>query len=535
MTEARVKHPPGTIPRVIHQIWKSAELPGYASDSWRKGPDGWQWRLWTDADLLALVRSHYPDLEALYLSYPHNVQRADLGRYLVLDHCGGLYTDLDTECVGPLLPLEAEDRVVLCEEPVEHRHHGLPYGLERLYFNGTMAGPAGHSFWAHLIATVRRCAHARDHVLESTGPMVLTGAVLSYPDPAGLALHSAHLFTPLTSAQRETAGPEHGPLAPLRLSNHLWRGTWVPEPRHWNIGPALKGLWRQARYALTHGPQLTRAAAEAQIDRVRLHRPLGDGDRVSVLIPVRDAEPWLDRCLELLVALDHPRDKLSVTFCEGDSLDGSRERLAELCRQHAGRFRRIGVIDCPGGPAMKRDLRWLPKLQHRRRSNLARVRNRLIDQGLQAGDDWALWLDADVCDYPPDLLRRLLAERRKVVTPDCRLSPNGPSYDLNAFTDPTERRDHRYLKHVRRGLFMPPVDHDRRRHLHDLRFLDRVPLTSVGGTVLLVAAEVHRAGVRFPELPYDDLLETEGFGRLCHHFGVAPVGLPNLPVLHAPS
>lgn len=526
---------PQCIPRIIHQTWQSGDLPSYAGNSWQQLGDGWEWRLWTDDDLLELVRSHYPQLEALYLSYPHNVQRADLGRYLVLDHCGGIYADLDTECFGAPEVLAQERRVVLSEEPVEHAHHVMPYGMDRLYFNGTMAGPAGHPFWAHLIAFVQRCAHARAHVLESTGPMVLTGAVQSYPDPAGLALHSCHLFTPLTSGGIESAGPEFGPLAPLRLSNHLWRGSWVPvrRPRPWSR--LLRSLWRETAYTLNRGPYLSHAEAAARIDSTRLHRPLSDGDRVAVLVPVRDAEPFLDRCMDLLVALDYPADKLSLTFCEGDSQDRTAEKLAELCHRHVERFRSIKVIGCSGGPSFDRARRWLPRLQYARRAHLARVRNELIDQGLEPGDDWALWLDADVCEYSPDILRRLLAERRKVVVPDCRLSWDGASYDLNAFTDPTERRDQRYFKHVRGGLFMPPADYDRRRHMHDLRFLDRVPLSSVGGTMLLVAAEVHRAGMRFPELPYEDLLETEGFGRLCYRSGVTPLGLPNVAILHTRS
>lgn len=525
----------GTIPRVVHQVWISSDLPSHASDSWQNLGGGWDWRLWTDADLLALVRDHYPHLEELYLSYPHNVQRADLGRYLVLDHCGGLYADLDTECHGRPEALEGESRVILCEEPMEHAHHVMPLGLDRLYFNGTMAGPAGHPFWKHLIQQVQNCAHARDHVLESTGPMVLTGAVLTYPDPAGLALHSCHLFTPLTATGVESNGPEHGPLMPARVSNHLWRGTWVKTGRARPITVALKTTMRKWRYALTRGPHLTEADAAQTIDRARLQTPVTEGDRVAVLIPVRDAAPWLDRCMELLMALDYPADKLSLVFCEGDSQDDTAQRLAKIQQQHKDRFRAIRVIHSRGGPAFRRELRWLPKLQYNRRANLAKVRNHLIDEGLGPEDDWALWIDVDVCDYPPNILRRLLAERRKVVTPDCRLSWEGPSYDLNAFTDPGEKKDVRYLKHVRNGLFMPPVAYDRRRHLHDLRFLERVPLTSVGGAMLLVAAEVHRAGLRFPEIPYDDLLETEGFGRLCYHHGATPVGLPNVAILHVNS
>ena len=74
-----------------------------------------------------------------------------------------------------------------------------------------------------------------------------------------------------------------------------------------------------------------------------------------------------------------------------------------------------------------------------------------------------------------------------------------------------------------------------RRHLHDLRYLERTNLTGVGGTMLLVQADVHRAGIVFPEIPYDDLIETEGFGKLACDFGIVPVGLPNLEIRHVPE
>ena len=40
--------------------------------------------------------------------------------------------------------------------------------------------------------------------------------------------------------------------------------------------------------------------------------------------------------------------------------------------------------------------------------------------------------------------------------------------------------------------------------------------------------------MRFPELRYEHLLETEGFGRLAVDLGIPMVGMPNVEVLHAP-
>ncbi|MFD1912484.1 glycosyltransferase [Halodurantibacterium flavum] len=523
------------IPKIIHQTWRDHDLPEprHWPESWKKLNPEWEYRLWTDADLLDLVRTYYPELEELYLSYPRPVQRADMGRYLILHHCGGIYADLDTECLIPLDPLAADSRVVLAEEPIEHRYNGIPLGMDRLFFNGVMASPQGHPFWGHVIATLVRCRHARDHVLESTGPFAFTGAVESFDRPETLALHSCHIFTAMTAKGGESAGRPHGPHGDTRFCTHYWRGSWFPKGRHRRH--RLKRAIARARYRLTRGAFLDRDEAARNIDVSLLHRPVTATDRnVAVLIPVRDGEPFLDRCMELLHQLDYPRDRLKIVFCEGDSKDRSAERLREIATGTCG-FRDIVLTEHRTGAPLDRARRSIPKLQHERRANLARVRNHLIDHGLDATDDWALWLDVDVCDYAPDTLNRLLAERHKVVTPDCVRDWGGPSYDLNAFHDSAERRDHRYYRHVHRGLYMPPASHDRRRHLHDLRFLDRVPLSSVGGTMLLVHAAVHRAGLRFPELPYDDLLETEGFGRMCRDFGVMPLGLPNLQIRHVKS
>ena len=50
--------------------------------------------------------------------------------------------------------------------------------------------------------------------------------------------------------------------------------------------------------------------------------------------------------------------------------------------------------------------------------------------------------------------------------------------------------------------------------------------------MLLVDADVHRAGALFPETPYDGFVETEGFARQVQHLGLNCWGLPNVEILH---
>jgi hypothetical protein len=52
--------------------------------------------------------------------------------------------------------------------------------------------------------------------------------------------------------------------------------------------------------------------------------------------------------------------------------------------------------------------------------------------------------------------------------------------------------------------------------------------------MLLVDANLHRAGLLFPENPYRYLIETEAFGAAACDLGIVPAGLPNVEVVHSP-
>ena len=74
-----------SVPRTIHQLWKDAAVPdryGAFCGTWRRHNPDWTWRLWTDADLLALVEARYPSLSPIFNGYEQAISRADLGRYL---------------------------------------------------------------------------------------------------------------------------------------------------------------------------------------------------------------------------------------------------------------------------------------------------------------------------------------------------------------------------------------------------------------------------------------------------------------------
>jgi mannosyltransferase OCH1-like enzyme len=70
--------------------------------TWAAMNPGWVMRLWDDAECAAFVRSEFPEYVDAYFKLPHNVERADFFRYMVVLRYGGLYADIDTECHRPM-------------------------------------------------------------------------------------------------------------------------------------------------------------------------------------------------------------------------------------------------------------------------------------------------------------------------------------------------------------------------------------------------------------------------------------------------
>jgi hypothetical protein len=483
--------------------------------------------------LLELAAEYYPALFPVFCSYESGIKRADAGRYMLLHHFGGIYADLDSECVAPLSRFEPEDRVVLCHEPPSHWAAQIRYRCHPfLLFNGVMASPARHEFWRHVMDLLPRTQPAAD-VLDATGPALLTGAYLTYPSQQDVLVESCHLFCAEDDRGRRAAG--YGAAEARPVARHYWAGTWTATRTPSKFTMALRQAYYRSRHLLTRGPILKAGDPRIAVDSAALSRPLPNGRRVTILVPVRDAAVHVEPFMEQVRALDLPKDDIKLVFCEGDSRDGTWDRLNRVAARYRPEFRDIVLTRREVGIRIERSNRWAPKLQRARRAGIATVRNHLIDVGLDESDDWALWIDIDVWKFPPDIVQRLLEAKSRIVAPHCVKVPGGPTFDQNSFVARPLRPAYRNYKYLRHGLFQPPrPPFEGRLHMDGFRHSSRVALDGVGGTMLLVDAGLHRGGLRFPELPYRDHIETEGFGLLARDLGVGAIGLPQVEILHVP-
>lgn len=517
------------IPQILHQTWKNDAVPPAFSrfmESWKRFHPGWEFRLWTDVDLAGFVDCRCSEHSNLFHSYPQPIMRADLGRYLVLREFGGVYADLDAEAVASVEPLLKSDVPLFAYEPQSHA--ALEFirsrGFRSVVSNAVILSPAGHPFWDQLLRLMHPCRYA-SNPLDATGPFVVTAAVEQAPTAAAPCVLPAHVFFPVD----KFGGPvNRGGSALETVAVHHWAGTW------WKDRKASNTITAQSKPNVAV-QDFVATAAEADrflrsIDRSSINSANPKNGYVLVAVPVRDAADTIDSLFERILALRYPRGDLSLALLEGDSRDDSLDRLHAFARLHANEFRRIDVIKRDFG-TMTPTPRWAPAMQRSRRAHIARVRNELVKQALQ-DEDWVLWMDADIIGFPDDILTTLLSTGGRIVHPNAVRIPGGPSMDLNAWT--IERRISReaMVAWIRDGLYQPPMSFERL-YLSDLRYRDVVPLHSVGGTMLLVDGDLHRAGLLFPEKPYKFLIETEGFGAAACDIGIFPLGLPNVEIIHS--
>ena len=283
-------------------------------------------------------------------------------------------------------------------------------------------------------------------------------------------------------------------------------------------------------------------------------------ESVLVLTPVKDAEKFLDTYFSSIYRLTYPREVISLAFLESDSLDNTYARLMEKLPELRSHFRSASLWKRDFGFHIPPNIpRWLEHIQRERRSVLARSRNHLLSHALD-DQDWVLWLDVDVVEYPPDIIERLMATGKDIIQPHCVIEYGGRSFELNAWRE--------------KGKY----------HMDDLRAEgDLVKLHAVGGTMLLVRADAHRNGLIFPPyhygkrsplikgkrlqviretlhillhkkkllkalrkmtwhnvtkvaaLGYVGEIETEGLGIMAYDMGYECWGMPNLEIKHTDS
>ena len=176
------------IPRIIHQIYEDPAGPPenllQIAESWKEKMPDWEYRFWNKQRIYEFIESTCPDFLPLYNDYPLKIQRWDAIRYYILFHIGGLYVDLDYECIQPLDMLLIDSSCCMGMEPTLNNRpeYNTPYYVG----NSLMASIPGHPYMAAIIKDLNTnfsIDYGKGNFLQvllSTGPLMITRTYEQY-------------------------------------------------------------------------------------------------------------------------------------------------------------------------------------------------------------------------------------------------------------------------------------------------------------------------------------------------------------------
>ncbi|RBP50649.1 FkbM family methyltransferase [Arenicella xantha] len=241
------------IPKIIHQTWKTEQIPEQwksFAESWKLHHPDWDYILWTNADGLRFVESFYPKFLPTYLAYPHDIQRADAIRYLVIHHYGGLYVDLDFECLQSFEPLLNTKQLIAGFEPQKHANQ---QSRPEMLCNALLASQPRSPFLQAVIdflASNNTKGFAHD-ILATTGPVMLQ-SIYELSNKVGVDAHPAIRFYPFVnnapellrlaenSATSESIREELVNLGCFAV--HHWANSWLTQSSEALLNPDPKSI-----------------------------------------------------------------------------------------------------------------------------------------------------------------------------------------------------------------------------------------------------------------------------------------------------
>jgi mannan polymerase complexes MNN9 subunit len=279
--------------------------------------------------------------------------------------------------------------------------------------------------------------------------------------------------------------------------------------------------------------------------------PITNRETVLILTPLAR---FYDEYWNNLLKLTYPHELISLGFITPKTREGNAATAAlqaAIAKTQSGpekkRFASVTILrqdfDPPISSQNEAERHKLEN-QKARRAAMARARNSLLFTTIGPSTSWVLWLDSDIVETPPSLIQDLASHNRPVIVPNCfqrykdphTNRPSTRPYDFNSWQDSLTAQQLASKMGNDDILLEGYVEIPTYRTL--MAYLSKeggdpheeIALDGVGGTALLVKADVHRDGAMFPPFAFYHLIETEGFAKMAKRLGWASYGLPNYKV-----
>lgn len=165
-------------PKIIHQVYGfwDKNIPKniqHRIDIWKKMHPEYKYILWNKKSSREFIKLNYNWFLKLYDTYQYNVQRADVIRYFILYHYGGIYSDIDLE---PVKKIDTLLEKYKDKEAIFYRSSNSD-----LLTNDFMISKPKNKFWKkvwHDLILNHNFSSLSKHltVMYTTGPLLIDGS-----------------------------------------------------------------------------------------------------------------------------------------------------------------------------------------------------------------------------------------------------------------------------------------------------------------------------------------------------------------------
>ena len=178
--------------RNIHLFWHDGILPDQVKPmyaSWANKNPKWRVFLWTEDLAYNIIVEQYPEYKILFDRCIYKIQQWDLMRYYLVNILGGLYVDIDMEC------LECIDEII--DSPVtlyrEDKQYSSKFKFPFMLHHNFMYADPDTSLFNKIIKNLPKYHEGKgrfgmenclagDYIGYTTGPFMMTQEYLTCKD-----------------------------------------------------------------------------------------------------------------------------------------------------------------------------------------------------------------------------------------------------------------------------------------------------------------------------------------------------------------
>ena len=139
------------ISNIIHQIWfqgkdninKEPYKSCYNNCRVKFKKWGWEHIIWDEKSIDKLFKK-YPKYQKIYNSLPMTIQKIDVAKYMIMYHYGGVYVDMDMDCIKNIRELINPDDEIIVSN----------MDTNVIYSNGIFFSSPKNNFWTDMMLSI---------------------------------------------------------------------------------------------------------------------------------------------------------------------------------------------------------------------------------------------------------------------------------------------------------------------------------------------------------------------------------------------